>query len=29
MLETFDKSPDPIAGISFPAKKAKIGQQDT
>ena len=29
MFDTDFKSPDPIAGISFPARKAKIGQQAT
>ena len=29
MLETFERSPDPIAGIKFPAKYANKGQQAT
>ena len=29
MLKTLESSPDPIAGINFPAKKANIGQQAT
>ena len=29
ILETFDRSHDPIAGINFPAKKANIGQHAT
>ena len=29
IFNTDPKSPDPIAGISFPARNAKIGQQAT
>ena len=29
MFDTFERSPEPIAGIKFPAKKANKGQQDT
>jgi hypothetical protein len=29
ILVTVDNSPDPIAGINFPAKKANIGQHAT
>ena len=29
MLETLERSPEPIAGINLPAKKANIGQHTT
>ena len=29
ILETLEISPEPIAGINFPATKANIGQQPT